>query len=120
MASQTPSASQVPANQAVILAATDFSETANSALDWAVELARQQGAHLELVHAITIPPALPGYLPPTSLDFSEELRKAAETRLTQTGGALPGKRKDNAAIPYPRPPPPTHLRTARLPTPPAT
>ncbi len=92
MASQTPSASQLPASQVpIILAATDFSATANSALDWAAELARQQGARLELVHAVTIPPALPGYLPPMSLDFSEELRKAAEARLAETVAALAGK-----------------------------
>ncbi|HEV7784108.1 MAG TPA: universal stress protein [Thermoanaerobaculia bacterium] len=84
MTSQTPSFSQVP----VILAATDFSETASSALSWAAELARQQGARLELVHAITIPPSIPGYLPPTRLDFSEELRKAAEARLAEAQAGL--------------------------------
>ncbi|HSS51570.1 MAG TPA: universal stress protein [Thermoanaerobaculia bacterium] len=87
MTSQTPSISQAP----VILAATDFSETASSALSWAAELARQQGARLELVHAITIPPSIPGYLPPTSLDFSEELRKAAEARLAEAQAGLAGK-----------------------------
>jgi universal stress protein E len=84
MTSQTSSASLVP----VILAATDFSETAGSSLDWAAELARQQGARLELIHAITIPPSMPGYLPPSSLDFSDELRKAAETRLAETAATL--------------------------------
>jgi nucleotide-binding universal stress UspA family protein len=84
MTAQTSSASQVP----VVLAATDFSETASSALDWASELARQQGARLELVHAITIPPSMPGYLPPSNLDFSDELHKAAESRLAEAATAL--------------------------------
>ncbi|MFY9821733.1 MAG: universal stress protein [Thermoanaerobaculia bacterium] len=87
MTSRTSSASPMP----VILAATDFSETANSALGWAAELARQQGARLELIHAVTIPPSMPGYIPPTSLDFSDELRKAAESRLAEAAAALAGK-----------------------------
>jgi len=87
MESQTSSASQT----AIILAATDFSETARSALDWAVELARQQGARLELIHAITVPPTMPGYIPPVSLDFSDELRSAAESRLAEAAAALKDK-----------------------------
>jgi len=87
MASQTSSPSQVPA----ILAATDFSATAAVALEWAAELARQQGARLELIHAVTIPPSMPGYFPPNSLDFSEELRQAAESRLAESAAALQGK-----------------------------
>ena len=42
----------------VIVAATDFSDTANAALDWAVELARQQRGRVELVHAVTVPPSM--------------------------------------------------------------
>src|SRR4051794_26818972 len=87
MESQTSSASQT----AIILAATDFSETARSALDWAVELARQQRARLELIHAITVPPSMPGYVPPVGLDFSEELRDAAESRLAEAAAALKDK-----------------------------
>jgi nucleotide-binding universal stress UspA family protein len=40
----------------IILAATDFSEHADHALDYAVELAAQLGARVHLVHAISIPP----------------------------------------------------------------
>jgi len=68
----------------VILAATDFSPTAAAALDWAVELARQQGARVELVHAVTMPLSMPGYVPTTSLDFEAEVRGAAEARLAET------------------------------------
>lgn len=75
----------------VILAATDFSETAAAALDWAVELARQQGARVELIHAVTIPPSIPGYIPTADTDFQEEVIRAAETRLTEAVAGLTGK-----------------------------
>jgi nucleotide-binding universal stress UspA family protein len=72
----------------VILAATDFSATASSAIDWAVELAKSQGARLELVHAVTIPPSVPGYIPASNLDFSGAVREAAEGRLAEAAAAL--------------------------------
>lgn len=72
----------------VIVAATDFSDTANAALDWAVELARQQRGRVELVHAVTVPPSVPGFVPSGSLDFESEVRKAAEARLEQTAAAV--------------------------------
>lgn len=71
----------------VILAATDFSETAEAALDWATELARLQGARLELVHAVTLPPTLPGFVAPGPL-FDEEVRVAALARLGETAVRL--------------------------------
>lgn len=67
----------------VILAATDFSETAEAALEWASELARLQHARLELVHAVTLPPTLSGFVAPGPL-FDEELRNAALARLGET------------------------------------
>lgn len=72
----------------VVLAATDFSETASAALDWALELARQQGARVELVHAVTVPPSVPGYVPTAGLDFEAEVRRAAEARLAEAVAAL--------------------------------
>jgi nucleotide-binding universal stress UspA family protein len=71
----------------VILAATDFSETAEAALDWATELARLQGARLELLHAVTLPPALSGFVAPGPL-FDEEVRAAALARLGETAVRL--------------------------------
>lgn len=67
----------------VILAATDFSETAEAALDWAAELARLQGARLELIHAVTLPPVMSGFVAPGPL-FDEEVRAAALARLGET------------------------------------
>src|SRR6185436_13269234 len=72
-----------PSSVPVVLAATDFSTTAEAALGWAVELARQQGARVELVHAVTLPPSMPGYVPTGGLDF-----EAAERRLKETAAGL--------------------------------
>ncbi len=72
----------------VILVATDFSETAAAALDWAVELARQQGAGLEMIHAVTVPPSIPGYIPSAETDFQEEVIRAAGTRLAAAAATL--------------------------------
>jgi nucleotide-binding universal stress UspA family protein len=80
-----------PSPTPVVLAATDFSETASAALDWAVELARQQGARVELVHAVTVPPSMPGYIPMAGLDFQADVQRAAEARLTETAAALEKK-----------------------------
>lgn len=71
-----------------VLVGTDFSETAAAALEWAVELARQQGARLELVHAVTVPPSMPGYVPTTGLDFTEDVRRAAEGKLQELASSL--------------------------------
>jgi universal stress protein E len=76
----------------VILVGTDFSETAAAALDWAVELARQQGAGIELIHAVTVPPSIPGYVPSAGIDFEEEVSRAAEARLAETAAALAGSK----------------------------
>lgn len=80
-----------PATAPVVLAATDFSETAAAAVDWAVELGRQQGARVELVHAVTVPPSMPGYVPTAGLDFEADLRRGAEARLAEAASALRGK-----------------------------
>lgn len=83
MAAMEPGTSLHP----VILAATDFSETAEAALDWASELARLQGARLELIHAVTVPPSLPGFVPPAPV-FDEEVRAAAQSRLGEAAVRL--------------------------------
>lgn len=83
MAAMEPGTSTRP----VILAATDFSETAEAALEWASELARLQGARLELIHAVTVPPSLPGFVPPGPV-FDEEVRAAALSRLGEAAVRL--------------------------------
>ncbi len=75
-----------------ILVGTDFSPTAAVAVDWAVELARQQGARVELVHAVTVPPAVPEYISPSAIApgpvFDEEVRRAALGRLEKEAASL--------------------------------
>ncbi len=75
-----------------ILVGTDFSPTAAVAVDWAVELARQQGARVELVHAVTVPPSVPEYVSPSAIApgpvFDEEVRRAARGRLEKEAASL--------------------------------
>ena len=75
-----------------ILVGTDFSPTAAVAVDWAVELARQQGARIELVHAVTVPPSVPEYVSPSAIAqapvFDEEVRRAALGRLEKEAATL--------------------------------
>lgn len=71
----------------VILVGTDFSDTAAAAADWAVELARQQGARVELVHAVTIPPSAPGFIPPGP-QLAAAIEQAAVERLAEAAAAL--------------------------------
>ena len=75
-----------------ILVGTDFSPTAAVAVDWAVELARQQGACVELVHAVHVPPSVPEYVSPSAIApgpvFDEEVRRAALARLEKEAAAL--------------------------------
>jgi nucleotide-binding universal stress UspA family protein len=83
-----PETAATASRSPAILVATDFSETAGVALDWAVELARQQHARLELVHAVTIPPSVPGPLAVPGPTFDEQVRQAARDRLDQAAAAL--------------------------------
>lgn len=81
-----------PATGPRILVGTDFSPTAAVAVDWAVQLARQQGAHVELVHAVTVPPFVPDYVSPGAVApgpvFDEEVRRAAQARIDKEAAAL--------------------------------
>ncbi|HEX6202251.1 MAG TPA: universal stress protein, partial [Thermoanaerobaculia bacterium] len=63
-----------------IVAATDFSDTAGAAVDWAVDIARQHGAVIHLVHALTLPAPLPDYVP-AGADFGRELHEVAVAKL---------------------------------------
>jgi nucleotide-binding universal stress UspA family protein len=80
--SETDVRTSTPPGFTALLVATDFSETAEAALDWAIEIARPQNASIRLVHGLTVPAPLPDYLP-TTHDFGEDLRRAAEARLDE-------------------------------------
>lgn len=88
---QHPTAATAGAGTPVVLAATDFSATASAALEWALELARQQGGRVELIHAVTVPPSIPGYTPYAEAGFLEDVFKAAETRLAAAAAAAGGQ-----------------------------
>lgn len=64
----------------VVLAATDFSDTAQAGIDWAVEIAKANGARLELVHALLVPGRATDFVP-SPPDFTEALQEAASGRL---------------------------------------
>lgn len=66
-----------------ILVATDFSETAHSALDWGIELAQPHGASIYLVHALPLLNRSVDYLP-SPPDMNAELSAAALQRLDET------------------------------------
>jgi nucleotide-binding universal stress UspA family protein len=70
-----------------VVAATDFSETAGAALDWAAEVARAHGARIELVHALTLP-APPSDLVTPATDFQEEVERGARERLERAAQEL--------------------------------
>lgn len=66
-----------------VLVATDFSPTADAAVQWAITVARPHGATVRLVHALTLPTPVPGYVIADDGEFGSELRLAAQTRLDQ-------------------------------------
>ncbi|HMB53004.1 MAG TPA: universal stress protein [Thermoanaerobaculia bacterium] len=66
-----------------VLAATDFSPTAEAAVDQAIHVARQHGATLRLVHVLTLPAPLPDYVPAGS-DFGREIHRIAAGKLDET------------------------------------
>jgi nucleotide-binding universal stress UspA family protein len=63
-----------------IVAATDFSPAAATAVGWAVEIARPLGARIELVHALTLPLPTEDMVRPGP-DFLDQLERAATETL---------------------------------------
>jgi len=74
-----------------ILVATDFSDTAQSALDWAIELAQPHGACIDLVHALPLLSRSADYLP-SPPDMNAELNAAAVKRLDKTAARVRDRR----------------------------
>ena len=73
-----------------ILVATDFSETAESAIAWGAELARAHGARIVLCHALW-PTSLASPAPefmPMPVRFYDDLRDAAASRLEKSAASL--------------------------------
>jgi len=70
-----------------LLVATDFSETAEAAAEWAVEIATARKARVHLVHILTLPPPRPHYAPAPS-DLQNALRDAAMEQLEREAQRL--------------------------------
>jgi nucleotide-binding universal stress UspA family protein len=82
---------------ATVLVATDFSECAGFALEWAGHLARLHGAKLVVHHALAPPQAAPAFpeLVPYPAELHEAYRKAAGDRLE---AAAASARKSGLAV----------------------
>jgi nucleotide-binding universal stress UspA family protein len=70
-----------------VLVATDFSPTAEAAVQWGGELARSRGGRVVLVHAVDVHGPLTDFLP-SPPDLDERVRLAAAERLEETAAAL--------------------------------
>ena len=82
-----PDASSSPSAPRLVLVATDFSPTAQAAIDWAVEIARPHGARIRLIHGLMLPAPIADYVPVTP-DFGDELRRAALARLDEASSHI--------------------------------
>ena len=69
-----------------VLVATDFSPTAEAAVQWGSELARARGGKLVLVHAVDVHGPLTDFLPAPS-DLDEQVRAAASSRLDEAAAS---------------------------------
>ncbi|MBW2272092.1 MAG: universal stress protein [Deltaproteobacteria bacterium] len=86
-------ASDTDGRLATIVAATDFSPTAELALERAKELAREHGARVVLAHAITLQPFAAGgpELGTLPSDFEYQVREASVKRLENLAEAIRGE-----------------------------
>jgi universal stress protein A len=79
-----------------VLAATDFSDPANPAIDAAASEAARRGLELNLIHAIDLVPYFvvsDGMVPATlSMDFSTEMHQTLQTRLDECASRVSAKK----------------------------
>jgi nucleotide-binding universal stress UspA family protein len=74
-------------NLQTILVATDFSQTAQAGIDWAVLVAASHGARIELVHALLVPNRATDFVP-SPPDFTQALQEAASGKLNEVAQAI--------------------------------
>jgi nucleotide-binding universal stress UspA family protein len=70
-----------------VLVATDFSPTADAAVEWGTELARARGGRVVLVHAVDLHGPLSDFLP-SPPDLEEHIQGAAVARLDELAASL--------------------------------
>lgn len=75
------------ANPFTVLVATDFSPTADAAVEWGSDLARERGGRVVLVHALDLHGPLSDFLP-SPPDFDEHFQGAAVARLDELAAGL--------------------------------
>lgn len=73
-----------------VLVATDFSDTAQAGIDWAVELARTHQAQIVLVHGVMLPNRATDFVP-SPPDLTEKLQEAASGRLNEAAERASGR-----------------------------
>lgn len=73
-----------------VLVATDFSNTAQAGIDWAVELARTHQAQIVLVHGVMLPNRATDFVP-SPPDLTEKLQEAASGRLNEAAERASGR-----------------------------
>jgi nucleotide-binding universal stress UspA family protein len=85
-----------PNRKGCVLAATDFSDPANPAIDAAASEAARRGLELNLIHAIDLVPYFvvsDGMVPATlSADFSKEMYQTMQTRLDECAARVSAKK----------------------------
>ena len=70
-----------------VMAATDFSPTADAALEWAAQLVEVRGGTLVIAHALDLHGPLTDFLP-SPADLDEHVQGAAAARLTELAAKL--------------------------------
>jgi universal stress protein A len=84
-----------PTRKGCVLAATDFSDPANPAIEAAASEAARRGLDLNLIHAIDLVPYFvvsDGMVPATlSADFSKEMYQTLQTRLDECSARVSAK-----------------------------
>jgi nucleotide-binding universal stress UspA family protein len=73
-----------------VLVATDFSDTAQAGIDWALELARTHKAQIVLVHGVMLPNRATDFVP-SPPDLTEKLQEAASGRLNEAAERARGR-----------------------------
>ncbi|MGB3563289.1 MAG: universal stress protein [Thermoanaerobaculia bacterium] len=73
-----------------VLVATDFSDTAQAGIDWALELARTHQAQIVLVHGVMLPNRATDFVP-SPPDLTEKLQEAASGRLNDAAERARGR-----------------------------
>ena len=82
-----PNNAETNSSGPLVAVATDFSETAEAALDWGVELAESHNGRVVLIHALHLHGPITDFLP-SPPDLEEHMQGAAIERLNRSAARL--------------------------------